>query len=199
MVLDVKEGRELALAAKPVSQNGRAEWEQGTAGESTKGGCEGGKLVGNLAGSRAAGGRRVSGGAQVNRRALRGWERRRFCLQGQADPVSTLLCSPAGTPARNSSCTLSPAVRIASPGLCPPRFLGALCRAGPAAPRKGRACQELRHPLPRGSHVFRGERQQPGRRETWHRTAFRRRRRAPAGGVGGRLNYANRHLGRAVG
>lgn len=72
MVLDVKEGRELALAAKPVSQNGRAEWEQGTAGESTKGGCEGGKLVGNLAGSRAAGERRVAGSSQVNRGALRG-------------------------------------------------------------------------------------------------------------------------------
>lgn len=72
MVLDIKEGRELALAAKPVSQNGRAEWEQRTAGESTKGGCKGGKLVGNLAGPRAAGERQAAGSTQVNRGALRG-------------------------------------------------------------------------------------------------------------------------------
>lgn len=72
MVLDVKEGRELALAAKPVFQNGRAEWEQGTAGESTKGGCKGGKLVGNLAGRRAAGERRAAGSTRVSRGALSG-------------------------------------------------------------------------------------------------------------------------------
>lgn len=87
------------------------------------------------------------------------------------------------------------------PGCFPPRFRErfAVPAGAVGAQRKGRACKELQRPLPRCSHVFCGQRQQFSRKETWHHTAFRRRKRAPAGSVGGRLNYANQHLGRAVG
>lgn len=91
-------------------------------------------------------------------------------LQGQAAPVSTLLCSPAGIPARGPSCTLSPGMRIASPGLFPPSFRErfAVPAGALGAQRKDMACKELQHPLSRCSPVFCGERQQFSRRKTWH-------------------------------